>query len=124
MLLRYKTDQTLCGGPRYGNSSSRSPCGPTLSPATFPFVNIENVDNIVGQCPAIVRKARRGARVIGKNIPQHSSFSSSRHREKYCGPQPKSQARHLVETVDREPLGHSHTSMAVAADLFPAGETR
>src|SRR5713101_6007272 len=30
-----------CGGPRYGNSSSRSLCGPTLSPVTFPFVSME-----------------------------------------------------------------------------------
>src|SRR5262249_37313145 len=30
-----------CGGPRYGNSCSRSPCGPTLSPVTFPCVSME-----------------------------------------------------------------------------------
>src|SRR5439155_1856812 len=30
-----------CGGPRYGNSSRRSLCGPTLSPVTFPFVSME-----------------------------------------------------------------------------------
>jgi hypothetical protein len=33
----------------------------------------ENVDNIIGQCPAIVRKARRTARVIGKNVWQQLS---------------------------------------------------
>src|SRR5436309_5318685 len=33
----------------------------------------ENVDNIVGQCPAIVRKARRAARVIWKNVWQQLS---------------------------------------------------
>jgi serine/threonine-protein kinase len=31
-------DLKACDGPRYGNSCSRSPCGPTLSPVTFPFV--------------------------------------------------------------------------------------
>src|SRR5215469_5749121 len=33
----------------------------------------ENVDNIVGQCPPIVRKARRLARSIGKNVWQQLS---------------------------------------------------
>ena len=33
----------------------------------------ENVDNIVGECPAIVRKGRRAARVIGKNVWQQLS---------------------------------------------------
>ena len=32
------SDQTLCGGPRYGNSVSMSVWGPTPSPFTFPFV--------------------------------------------------------------------------------------
>src|SRR5439155_26565949 len=39
LILRAK--ETACGGPRYGNSSSRSSCGPTLSPVTFPSVRIE-----------------------------------------------------------------------------------
>src|SRR5690349_12968817 len=36
----YNCINRLCGGPRYGNSSSRSPCGPTLS-ITFRFAYIE-----------------------------------------------------------------------------------
>src|SRR5215831_15696913 len=38
----------------------------------------EHVDNIVGQCPAIVRKARRAARVIEKHVWQQRS------RDAYC----------------------------------------
>src|SRR5215510_15674662 len=38
----------------------------------------EDVDNVVGQCPAIVRKARRAARVIEKNVWQQLS------RDAYC----------------------------------------
>src|SRR5215471_305059 len=38
----------------------------------------ENVDNIVGECPAIVRKARRLARVIGQNVWQQLSRDSLR----------------------------------------------
>ena len=30
-----------CGGPRYGKSSNRSRCGPTLSAVTLPFDSIE-----------------------------------------------------------------------------------
>src|SRR5262249_19940328 len=34
-------DRESCGRPKYGNSSNRSPSGPTLSAVTLPFVSIE-----------------------------------------------------------------------------------
>ena len=36
----YGSVRFSCGGPRYGNSGSRSSCGPTPSSVTFPFVKM------------------------------------------------------------------------------------
>ena len=37
---RYGSVRFSCGGPRYGNSESKSSCGPTPSSVTFPFVKM------------------------------------------------------------------------------------
>jgi hypothetical protein len=34
-----------CGGPRYGNSGSKSLCGPTPSSVTFPFVKMATLES-------------------------------------------------------------------------------
>src|SRR5215831_1400712 len=65
--------QTLCGGPKYGNSASRSPCGPTISPVTLPFVkdSQEGINAVVGESPAILWEGGWARGVIGQDLRQH-----------------------------------------------------
>jgi hypothetical protein len=43
--VSYGSVRFSCGGPRYGNSGSRSSCGPTPSSVTFPFVKMATLES-------------------------------------------------------------------------------
>jgi len=63
-----------CGGPRYGTRRADRRAA-QLSPPV-PCIRErrqKNVDNIIGQCPAIVRKPHWGQWVIGKHVWQQRS---------------------------------------------------